>query len=283
MHQVAKGLDHVHGNGVVHRDVTPQNIWILPDGAVKVIDFGFAGSVQGTQGTRHAAGGTLHYMSPEHVEESEHQIDARSDIFSYGTVFYQLVCGQVPFAGDEDRNVIVGILLHNPAPVRNLAPDCPEAVAQIIHRALQKDPKPRFSSFKRLLFELDPIADEFPRQKADALVAEGRRLLEEGQLDEAEASVERAMRSSKDYPPVRDLQREIQAALERRAERLRLDALLSQAEERLNREEFDAASQLFEHARTLVPTTEPHLRKARVAMFLWYGKRHLDEADFAEA
>src|SRR5262249_46265658 len=156
------------------RDVTPQNIWICPDGAVKVIDFGFAGSLQGTHGTRHALGGTLHYISPEHVEESENQIDVRSDIFSYGSVFYRLVCGDVPFAGEEARNVILNVLMQDPMPVALLAPDCPEALGQIIHRALQKEPKARFSSFKRLLFELDPVADHFRRGKAETLVVEGR-------------------------------------------------------------------------------------------------------------
>jgi serine/threonine-protein kinase len=146
--QVADALGAAHAAGLVHRDLKPSNIMVSPEGRVKVVDFGLARSTEPllpsaeTAAALTTAGtilGTVAYMSPE--QASGRAVDARSDIFSFGCVLYELVSGRRAFNGDSSADVLAAVLRAAPPPV----PDAP-AVMQIVGRCLSKDPAGRYQS-----------------------------------------------------------------------------------------------------------------------------------------
>jgi len=150
--EVALALDYAHRQGVIHRDVKPANIMVLKDGKVKVTDFGIAKAVSSSQTKSGIVLGTPNYMSPEQINGQE--IDGRSDIFSLGVVFFELLTGVLPFHGKNLTNLFYQITqVKHPSP-REINPKVPNPVEQIVDKALSKDPAQRFqtcSDFARYL------------------------------------------------------------------------------------------------------------------------------------
>jgi len=150
--EVALALDYAHRQGVIHRDVKPANIMVLKDGKVKVTDFGIAKAVSSSQTKSGIVLGTPNYMSPEQINGQE--IDGRSDIFSLGVVFFELLTGVLPFRGKNLTNLFYEITqVKHPSP-REINPKVPNPVEQIVDKALSKDPEQRFqtcSDFARYL------------------------------------------------------------------------------------------------------------------------------------
>jgi serine/threonine-protein kinase len=150
--EVALALDYAHRQGVIHRDVKPANIMVLNNGKVKVTDFGIAKAVSSSQTKSGIVLGTPNYMSPEQINGNE--IDGRSDIFSLGVVFFELLTGVLPFHGKNLTNLFYQITqVKHPSP-REINPKVPNPVEQIVDKALAKDPEQRFqtcSDFARYL------------------------------------------------------------------------------------------------------------------------------------
>jgi CHASE2 domain-containing sensor protein/tRNA A-37 threonylcarbamoyl transferase component Bud32 len=150
--EVALALDYAHRQGVIHRDVKPANIMVLKDGKVKVTDFGIAKAVSSSQTKSGIVLGTPNYMSPEQI--NGHDLDGRSDIFSLGVVFFELLTGILPFHGKNLTNLFYQITqVKHPSP-REINPKVPNPVEQIVNKALSKDPEQRFqtcSDFARYL------------------------------------------------------------------------------------------------------------------------------------
>jgi serine/threonine-protein kinase len=157
--QVARALSFAHERGLVHRDVKPQNVLLNDDGQAKVTDFGIARSldVQGVTQTGTVLG-TSDYIAPEQARGQ--RVDPKTDIYSLGTVLYELLVGDVPFSGD---NFVAVAMRHvsEPAPsVLDHRPDCPMRLDLAIQRAMAKDPDDRFESMNDFCAELDACLAE---------------------------------------------------------------------------------------------------------------------------
>jgi tetratricopeptide (TPR) repeat protein/tRNA A-37 threonylcarbamoyl transferase component Bud32 len=153
--QVAEGLSKAHEAGMVHRDIKPANIMITSDGVVKIVDFGLAKLAGQTKVTKTGTTvGTVAYMSPEQAMGKN--IDHRSDVFSLGSVFYEMLTGELPFKGDHEAAVLYGITNSEPDKLSTYRRDLPEQIQQIIDKALAKDANERHQSASDLLKELTP-------------------------------------------------------------------------------------------------------------------------------
>lgn len=146
--QVCEALDFAHERGIVHRDIKPANIMMLPDDRVKVMDFGIARFDQSNITQSGVALGTPNYISPEQLKGKE--VDRRSDIFSLGVVFYELLTFQKPFKGDTISALIYSILHTNPAPPSEINMDVPRIFDKISAKSLAKDPDLRFQTTREM-------------------------------------------------------------------------------------------------------------------------------------
>ena len=150
--QICEGLQYAHEHGIVHRDIKPDNIRILRGHRVKIMDFGIARLIDDQQTLTNASIGTPRYMSPEQVKGA--RVDHRSDIFSFGVVFYELLSGTNPFSGDHVTTVIYKILHEQPEPVHVAGTRMESDLQQIVARCLEKDPDKRYQEFGAVLRDL---------------------------------------------------------------------------------------------------------------------------------
>ncbi len=150
---ISDALQAAHQQDIIHRDIKSENIMVTPTNQIKVMDFGLAklkGSVKLTKTSSTA--GTMGYMSPECIHGKA--VDARSDIFSFGIVLYEMLTGQLPFKGDYEAAMIYSILNEEPEPVQKHRPDLSSEFLHILNRALEKNPENRYQSMKDLLIDL---------------------------------------------------------------------------------------------------------------------------------
>jgi serine/threonine protein kinase len=158
--QVARGLGFAHEQGLVHRDVKPQNVLLKDGNQAKVTDFGIARSldVQGGLTQTGTVMGTSDYIAPEQARGSK--VDAQSDIYSLGTVLYELLTGEVPFAGDNFVAVAMQHINQPPPSVRERQPELSPCVDDVVRRAMAKEPRDRFRSMDELCAALNACHSE---------------------------------------------------------------------------------------------------------------------------
>ena len=148
--QILQALDHAHRNGVVHRDVKPQNIMLLPSGQLRMMDFGIARiSRAENQLLAGKAMGSVHYISPEQARGEV--TGPQSDIYSVGVMMYEMLSGRLPFDGDDAVKVALKQITDTPLPLAQIAPDTPRALVEITEKAMAKLPANRYASASEML------------------------------------------------------------------------------------------------------------------------------------
>jgi serine/threonine protein kinase/WD40 repeat protein len=169
--QVASALQAAHAAGIAHRDIKPENIMIRPDGYIKVLDFGLAKLAENELSQAAAETnpgvvmGTPRYMSPEQARGLD--VDLRTDIFSLGTVIYELVTGKLPFEGETTSDVIAALIKDEPESMRTSVPELPVEFELVVSKALVKDRGLRYQAIAEFASALQQLKDEI---KLGALV-----------------------------------------------------------------------------------------------------------------
>ncbi len=169
--QIAEALEEAHEQGVIHRDLKPANVMVTPKGQAKVLDFGLAKllavardptvSVTETRGLI----GTPLYMSPEQVQEQN--LDARTDLWNLGVIYYELLTGRAPFRADSSIAVLRAITDEAPMPLRQLRPDIPPLCEQIVSHALEKNPDRRYQSATEVIRDASDLLSQLSTTSLD--------------------------------------------------------------------------------------------------------------------
>lgn len=177
MLQVTDGIAHAHASYIIHRDLKPQNIMITDDGSVKITDFGIAMALNSTQLTQtNSVMGSVHYLPPEQATGKGSTI--KSDIYSMGILFYELLTGKLPFKGDNAVEIALKHMKDEIPPLRKTNPEFPQTLENIILKATAKNPKNRYADVKEMHEDFKTALDDnkknipkylykYPEQEAD--------------------------------------------------------------------------------------------------------------------
>jgi serine/threonine protein kinase len=213
MFKCAKALHYAHNRGVVHRDIKPSNIMLTPDRDVRIIDFGIAlydtgGEISQIEGIA----GSPSYMSPEQVRSAS--ITSRSDLYSLGVVMYELLTGQRPFRANNLAKLLHLIVYRPPQPLHMLRDEIPEALEEVVMRAMHKDPDQRYRNGLEMAADLTRANQQLSRNSLALRVTEQGRFEQLRQLrffhDFSHAEIWEVLQASdwREYRPGEDIVRE---------------------------------------------------------------------------
>jgi eukaryotic-like serine/threonine-protein kinase len=248
--QLCAGLGYAHQHGLVHRDVKPANVIVLPDGRAKIVDFGIARLAdQGPRLTKtDALVGTFHYIAPERLKGEAS--DGRADIWSVGVMLYEMVTGELPFKG-KDVSALYRVIHESYVPLAEIVQDVPEALSAVLDKALAKDVDKRYATTEEMAFDLQPIREGLKRERVEALLETARRLSEERQFANARTVLLQAQRIDPANPDVKTLVQEVQYQLTQLQREEQLRQILEQAEDAVASQQYDDAITYYTQAKKL--------------------------------
>ena len=207
--QILRALDHAHRNGVVHRDIKPQNIMLLDNGQLRMMDFGIARISRAENQIQNGrkAMGSVHYISPEQARGDE--TDPKSDLYSVGVMMYEMLSGRLPFDADDMVEVARKQITDDPKPLAELAPEVPLGLVQITERAMAKLPVNRYASAAEMLEALDAyvrdpsitfdyqyVKEEVPEKAVNEPMAEKRTIRRPPEAQKTRTKAKKKKRSA---------------------------------------------------------------------------------------
>jgi eukaryotic-like serine/threonine-protein kinase len=290
--QACRAFDYAHKRGIIHRDIKPDNVMLTKDGTVKVVDFGIARVLETSKTQTGMLLGTFAYMSPEQYH-GEHA-DARSDIWSFGVLLYELLAYQRPFKGQTPASLMHSICQQEPTPLADVVPNCPPALEKVIQKVLQKSPDERFQSMEELLLDLDPICKSLQSESVVALVVQARELSEHGEYSQSRDLLRQVLQIDSTNTQARNLLDKVNSELRRSLLRPKLQqqvekgrALLAEGKSQEAKAEAEIVLQLdssFEPGQELLNEVQEEINRARqLAEWMDAAKQRMAQGMLEEA
>lgn len=190
--QICHGLQFAHEHQITHRDIKPANIMVLPDGTVKIVDFGIARMANDQLTRPGQVMGSIYYMSPEQINEGE--VDARSDIFALGALAYELLTFALPFRGQDPSSTLLKILRDPPAPPKIHLQDYHTGFDAILDRAMAKSKHDRYQTVDEMAFDVARVEQQLRKEVIASVRDRAEKLIEEGDLAGARAQLQQLIK-----------------------------------------------------------------------------------------
>jgi eukaryotic-like serine/threonine-protein kinase len=252
--EVCSALGYAHQNDVIHRDVKPGNVIVQPDGVTKLLDFGIARQERLDDPLTSTGDviGTLQYIAPERLKSEF--FDGRSDIFSVGVLLFQVLTGQLPFAGD-DYAIRQKILNEKHPQLTNYLLNYPPVLDQILDRALAKGPRDRYATAEEMAADVASAADEARNEQVQELFQQGEQLVQEERFTEAREVLLRLLKLDYQNSRARQLMIAVQQNLSQRKRAEQLRKLRALADNALTDRLYDEAIAHLGEALKLDPSS----------------------------
>jgi serine/threonine-protein kinase len=290
--QVSRALDYAHKRGVVHRDIKPANIVVTKDDTIKVVDFGIARLVDTSRSQTGLLIGTVNYMSPEQVRGE--RVDGRSDIFSVGVMFYELLSGQRPFSGANFTAVMLAIISQEFKPVSTLVEHIPPELDAFFVKILKKDINERYQTMEEALLDLEPIHRKLQVEAVAGMLKRTEQLIQEKKLEEARDVLRQALLVDSTNHQAKTLLDKVNTELKRSLVTPKAQEHVSKAKQLLEQgkipeaqAEVDAALKLdsvYEPAQEILKQVQKEADKAKKARdFLKAAQQQMAEGNLTEA
>ncbi|MBI3484600.1 MAG: protein kinase, partial [Acidobacteria bacterium] len=229
--QACRGLGYAHQRGVVHRDIKPANIMLTSEGVVKIVDFGIARVMAASKTQSGLFIGTVAYMSPEQVR-GEH-VDGRSDIWSVGVMFYELLTYVRPFAADNMAAMMFNIVSQETKPLREVLPQASAELEAALQKILKKETDDRYQSMEEVLLDLEPIHKRLQSDIVGELVTQGQQLIDTGDYAQARDVLRQAAQLDTAQTQVKHLLEKVNLELKREKVLPKLQEMVAKAQELL--------------------------------------------------
>jgi eukaryotic-like serine/threonine-protein kinase len=259
--QACRAFDYAHKRGIIHRDIKPANVMLSKEGTVKVVDFGIARIVKSSKTQTGMLMGTFAYMAPEQYH-GEHA-DERSDLWSFGVLLYELICYQRPFRGEAPANLMHSICDQTPQSLREIYPECPVELEEVLCKVLEKSPADRYQSMEDLMLELDPICRNLQSATVAKLVEQSHELVAQKDYPQAREILRQALQVESTNTQARSLLDKVNTELRRILIRPKAQASVEKGQQLLEQGRIQEARTEVESALRLDPTFEDALELQR--------------------
>jgi serine/threonine-protein kinase len=290
--QLCLGLGYAHQKGVVHRDVKPANMMVLPDGTIKIVDFGVA-RLQNRSGHTQTGMviGTFHYISPERLLGKV--ADGRSDVWSAGCILYLLLVGRLPFPGD-DPATLHRVIREAHDPLSNTLSNYPPALDHLIDHALAKDPDDRYETAEDMAADIEAINDNLKRDHVAEVLTTVQPLIDQEQWTSVRPVLLDLQKLNPQNTTVKRLLREVQEKVSRQQRSVQFRQLLSDGDEAVLAQKYAEALEFYTQAsgldrtNTELPDKIENARKLKekaekVASLLEQSREARKRSDFNSA